>query len=49
MTARPAAPLDRGLLATSTLPTLMLGIMHEPERQLQAIYAWHLGHGRSRE
>ena len=38
-----AAPLRRSVLIAFTLPTLMLGIMHGPEGQVQAIYAKHAG------
>lgn len=37
------APLKRSLLAAFTLPTLILGFMHGPEGQIQAIYAKHAG------
>lgn len=37
------APLRRDLLIAFTLPTLVLGIMHGPEGQIQAIYAKHAG------
>ena len=37
------APLKRGLLLAFTLPTLVLGITHGPEGQIQAIYAKHAG------
>lgn len=39
----PEAPLKRGLLVAFTLPTLILGFMHGPEGQIQAIYAKHAG------
>ncbi|MES2488975.1 MAG: MFS transporter [Pseudomonadota bacterium] len=38
-----AAPLKRGLLTAFILPTLILGVMHGPEGQIQAIYAKHAG------
>ena len=37
------APLKRSLLVAFTLPTLVLGIMHGPEGQIQSIYAKHAG------
>lgn len=43
MSANPAAPLRRDLLLAFTLPTLVLGVMHGPEGQMQAIYAKHAG------
>lgn len=36
-------PLRRDLLIAFTLPTLILGVMHGPEGQMQAIYAKHAG------
>src|SRR3546814_18788148 len=38
-----ATPLRRDLLIALTLPTLILGVMHGPEGQIQAIYAKHAG------
>ena len=35
--------LKRSLLTAFTLPTLVLGVMHGPEGQIQAIYAKHAG------
>jgi GPH family glycoside/pentoside/hexuronide:cation symporter len=43
MTASTTAPLRRDLLLAFTLPTLVLGVMHGPEGQIQAIYAKHAG------
>ncbi len=41
--ANKSAPLRRDLLIAFTLPTLILGVMHGPEGQIQAIYAKHAG------
>src|SRR3546814_12993149 len=38
-----STPLRRDLLIAFTLPTLILGVMHGPEGQIQAIYAKHAG------
>ncbi|MGH8446595.1 MAG: MFS transporter, partial [Solimonas sp.] len=38
-----ATPLRRDLLIAFTLPTLVLGVMHGPEGQIQAVYAKHAG------
>jgi glycoside/pentoside/hexuronide:cation symporter, GPH family len=43
MTVSTAKPLRRDLLIAFTLPTLVLGAMHGPEGQIQAIYAKHAG------
>lgn len=43
MSTTAEAPLRRDLLLAFTLPTLVLGIMHGPEGQIQAIYAKHAG------
>ena len=37
------APLRRSMLLAFILPTLILGFMHGPEGQIQAIYAKHAG------
>ena len=41
MTTAAEAPLKRSLLIAFALPTLVLGIMHGPEGQIQAIYGKH--------
>jgi GPH family glycoside/pentoside/hexuronide:cation symporter len=41
--ANTAVPLRRDLLVAFTLPTLVLGVMHGPEGQIQAVYAKHAG------
>ncbi len=38
-----SGPLNRDLLIAFTMPTLILGVMHGPEGQIQAIYAKHAG------
>lgn len=43
MSAGTAAPLRRDLLIAFILPTLVLGVMHGPEGQIQAVYAKHAG------
>lgn len=43
MSSSTAAPLQRSLLIAFTLPTLVLGVMHGPEGQIQAVYAKHAG------
>jgi glycoside/pentoside/hexuronide:cation symporter, GPH family len=43
MSVSTAIPLRRELLIAFVLPTLVLGAMHGPEGQIQAIYAKHAG------
>jgi Na+/melibiose symporter-like transporter len=43
MSVSTVKPLRRDLLIAFTLPTLVLGAMHGPEGQIQAIYAKHAG------
>ncbi len=43
MSSPTTTPLRRDLLIAFTMPTLILGVMHGPEGQIQAIYAKHAG------
>ena len=43
MSGAAGTPLRRSLLISFILPTLVLGLMHGPEGQIQAIYAKHAG------